>query len=88
MWEASQGIDGSARSSRLERLSSLDASNLRVEDHGLPMHATALVVFEGHPHRCVGGLRLLFSSLQAGVGRGSDSSTSTLKRCVARCSPA
>jgi len=41
-------IDGLARSSRLERLSPLDASNLRVEDHGLPIHATALVIFEGH----------------------------------------
>ena len=40
---------GSARAGRLERLSPLDASNLRVEDHGLPMHVAALAVLEGAP---------------------------------------
>jgi WS/DGAT/MGAT family acyltransferase len=30
----------------LERLSQLDMSNLRVEDHGLPMHVAALVIVE------------------------------------------
>ena len=29
---------------RLERLSPLDVSNLRVEDHGLPMHVAALAI--------------------------------------------
>ena len=31
---------------RLERLSPLDASNLRIEDHGLPMHVAALVILD------------------------------------------
>ena len=29
--------------SRIERLSQLDLSNLRIEDHGLPMHVAALM---------------------------------------------
>ena len=29
--------------SRIERLSPLDLSNLRIEDHGLPMHVAALM---------------------------------------------
>jgi diacylglycerol O-acyltransferase / wax synthase len=33
----------------LDRLSSLDASNLRVEDRGLPMHVAALAILEGGP---------------------------------------
>jgi WS/DGAT/MGAT family acyltransferase len=32
---------------RLERLNSLDVSNLRVEDHGLPMHVAALAILDG-----------------------------------------
>ena len=47
MPEASRGIDGSARASRLKRLSPLDVSNLRVEDHGLPMHVAALAILGG-----------------------------------------
>lgn len=35
--------------SRPERLTPLDVSNLRVEDHGLPMHVAALLVLEGAP---------------------------------------
>lgn len=34
---------------RLERLSPLDVSNLRVENHGLPMHVAALAIVEGEP---------------------------------------
>lgn len=32
-----------------ERLSPLDASNLRIEDHGLPMHVAAVAILEGAP---------------------------------------
>ena len=38
-----------AEHGRLERLSPLDASNLRVEDHGLPMHVAALVILDQAP---------------------------------------
>jgi hypothetical protein len=31
----------------MERLSPLDASNLRVENRGLPMHAAALAILDG-----------------------------------------
>jgi hypothetical protein len=31
---------------RLERLSQLDLSNLRIEDHGLPMHVAALMFLD------------------------------------------
>ena len=31
----------------MERLSTLDVSNLRVEDRGLPMHVAALVILDG-----------------------------------------
>src|SRR6266536_4474711 len=34
---------------KLERLSPLDVSNLRVEDHGLPMHVAGLAILEGAP---------------------------------------
>ena len=37
------------RAQRLDRLSPLDVSNLRVEDHGLPMHVAALAILEGTP---------------------------------------
>ena len=44
---------------RLDRLTSLDASYLRVEDHGLPMHVAALAVVEGAPLRdATGGLQV------------------------------
>ena len=33
----------------LERLSPLDASNLRVEDRGVPMHVAALVILDPVP---------------------------------------
>lgn len=49
MSEASRGADHRARASRLERLSPLDVSNLRFEDHGLPMHVAALAILEGTP---------------------------------------
>jgi hypothetical protein len=32
--------------SRIERLSQLDLSNLRIEDHGLPMHVAALMLVD------------------------------------------
>jgi diacylglycerol O-acyltransferase / wax synthase len=32
---------------RLERLTALDASNLRIEDHGVPMHVAALALVDG-----------------------------------------
>lgn len=31
---------------RLQRLSQLDLSNLRIEDHGLPMHVAALMFLD------------------------------------------
>lgn len=34
---------------RADRLSALDASNLRVEEHGMPMHVAALVFLDGAP---------------------------------------
>jgi hypothetical protein len=34
---------------QLERLSPLDASNLRVEDRGVPMHVAALVILDRTP---------------------------------------
>ena len=34
---------------RLDWLSPLDVSNLRVEDRGLPMHVAALVILDGGP---------------------------------------
>ncbi|HZD68000.1 MAG TPA: wax ester/triacylglycerol synthase family O-acyltransferase [Actinomycetes bacterium] len=46
---ARQRADGSARAGPLERLSPLDVSNLRVEDHGLPMHVAALAILEAAP---------------------------------------
>ena len=49
MSKASRGADHPARERRLERLSLLDVSNLRVEDHGLPMHVAALAILEGTP---------------------------------------
>jgi diacylglycerol O-acyltransferase len=40
---------GSARAGRRDRLSPIDVSNLRVEDHGLPMHVAAFAILEGTP---------------------------------------
>jgi WS/DGAT/MGAT family acyltransferase len=34
---------------KLQRLSPLDVSNLKVEDHGLPMHVAGLAILEGAP---------------------------------------
>jgi diacylglycerol O-acyltransferase / wax synthase len=46
-------------SARLERLSPLDVSNLRAEDHGVPMHVAALARVDGAPLRdASGGLQL------------------------------
>ena len=42
-------LDGSGHAGRLDRLSPLDVSNLRVEDHGLPMHVAGLAILEGLP---------------------------------------
>lgn len=42
-------MERSAHRRRLERLSPLDVSNLRVEDRGLPMHVAALAILEGAP---------------------------------------
>jgi WS/DGAT/MGAT family acyltransferase len=42
-------VDSSAHPRRLERLSPLDVSTLRVEDRGLPMHVAALAILEGAP---------------------------------------
>jgi diacylglycerol O-acyltransferase len=42
-------VAGSGTVRRLERLGPLDISNLRVEDHGLPMHVAALAVLEQAP---------------------------------------
>ena len=44
---------------RLDRLTPLDASYLRVEDHGLPMHVAALAVVDGATLRdATGGLQV------------------------------
>jgi diacylglycerol O-acyltransferase / wax synthase len=46
-------------SGRLQRLSPLDVSNLRAEEHGMPMHVAALARAEEAPLRdASGGLRL------------------------------
>jgi diacylglycerol O-acyltransferase / wax synthase len=42
-------------SARLERLSPLDVSNLRAEEHGVPMHVAALARVEGAPLRDASG---------------------------------
>ncbi len=48
-----------SRADRLERLSPLDVSNLRVEGRGVPMHVAALAVVDGAPlHDERGRLRL------------------------------
>jgi diacylglycerol O-acyltransferase / wax synthase len=51
--------------SRIERLSQLDMSNLRIEDHGLPMHVAALMfVDQARPSR-----RLDLETLRVAVQR-------------------
>jgi len=56
------------RAARLERLTPLDLSNLRVEDHGLPVHVAALLILDGAPLLdAVGQLRL--ESVRANVGQ-------------------
>ncbi|HEU4542301.1 MAG TPA: wax ester/triacylglycerol synthase family O-acyltransferase [Jiangellaceae bacterium] len=42
-------MDGSTIRHRLDRLTPLDVSNLRVEERGLPMHVAALAVLDGTP---------------------------------------
>ena len=50
-----------AHQDRRERLSALDVSNLRVEDHGMPMHVAALMMLESGPLLdSSGNLRLPF----------------------------
>jgi diacylglycerol O-acyltransferase len=50
-----------AHQDRHERLSALDVSNLRVEDHGMPMHVAALMMLESGPLLdSSGNLRLPF----------------------------
>jgi diacylglycerol O-acyltransferase len=44
-----RAVEGSIHPGRLERLSPLDVSNLRVEDRGLPMQVAALAILEGAP---------------------------------------
>ncbi len=53
---------------RLERLSPLDVSNLRVENHGLPMHVAALVILDQASAAGPPGLPGL-DTLRATVGR-------------------
>jgi len=45
----STGFASGRPGSRGERLSALDVTNLRVEDHGLPMNVAALLLLEGRP---------------------------------------
>ncbi|WP_416063507.1 wax ester/triacylglycerol synthase family O-acyltransferase [Rhodococcus indonesiensis] len=54
--------------SRFERLSPLDVGNLRVEDHGVPMHVAALVVVDGTPLRDAAG-RLRLAEIREHVER-------------------
>ena len=58
-------------SGRLQRLSPLDVSNLRAEEHGVPMHVAALARVEGAPLRDTsGGLQLEKVRVgRPGVGR-------------------
>jgi len=51
-------------SRRLERLSQLDLSNLRIEDHGLPMHVAALMFLDQ-----IGSAELDLDTLRAAVAR-------------------
>jgi diacylglycerol O-acyltransferase / wax synthase len=51
---------------RLDRLSALDVSNLRVEDHGMPMHVAALAIVTGAPLVDASG-RLRLDEIRADV---------------------
>lgn len=42
-------VSMSHRHDRVERISALDLSNLRVEEHGMPMHIAALAMLDGRP---------------------------------------
>jgi len=53
---------------RLDRLTPLDASNLRIEEHGLPMHVAALAILEGASLRDESG-RLALERISEQVGR-------------------
>ena len=53
---------------RLDRLTPLDASNLRVEEHGLPMQVAALAILEGASLRDESG-RLALERISEQVGR-------------------
>ena len=52
----------------LDRLSAQDASNLRIEARGVPMHVAALAILEGAPLRDAEG-RLRLESLRGEIGR-------------------
>jgi diacylglycerol O-acyltransferase len=52
----------------LDRLTPLDASNLRVEDHGLPMQVAALAIIDGASLRDATG-RLALNRIREQVGR-------------------
>jgi hypothetical protein len=63
-----RGTDGEARQARLERLSPVDAVNLRVESHGRPMHVAGLAVIDGTALLDAAG-RLRLEEVRADVGR-------------------
>ncbi|HEY1126635.1 MAG TPA: wax ester/triacylglycerol synthase family O-acyltransferase, partial [Actinomycetota bacterium] len=52
----------------LARLSPLDVSNLRVEEHGFPMHVAALAIVEGAPLLDASG-RLRLDTLRSHLER-------------------
>ncbi len=52
----------------LDRLSTQDASNLRIEARGVPMHVAALAILEGAPLRDAEG-RLRLEALRGEIGR-------------------
>lgn len=52
----------------LDRLSAQDASNLRIEARGVPMHVAALAILEGAPLRDAEG-RLRLEALRGEIGR-------------------
>jgi diacylglycerol O-acyltransferase / wax synthase len=57
-----------ARPGRLDRVTPLDASNLRVEEHGLPMHVAALAILDGAPLLDPAG-RPRMDDIRAGIER-------------------
>jgi diacylglycerol O-acyltransferase / wax synthase len=60
--------DSFARARRLERLSPVDAANLRVERQGMPMHIAALAVVDGAPLLDAAG-QLQLEAVRADVQR-------------------